>query len=401
MMPVNSFKFWIPALACMVCQGLGMGLVGIYGFYVDPLAQEFDVSRATINFGPAFLLLMPALLGPFVGKLADRLPIRNLLVIGVLVSMGSLYAMSYADSFLLVTLLFIGFAAGFVFYGPIPINALLIKHYQERSGRALAIAAMGVSITTAVLPVLVAWLMKTHSWRESLSILAVNLLIILMATIFWGIGRVQRPAIAIDLPATSLAPVNIERGILRQQEFWLIGMVVAIAFSSSLVIAVCYPPHFISIGFTEMETGLLLTAGGAAGLAGKFFIAAFIDRFKARLKSIAVLLLFFQVAGYMGILVSETFYPVMLSIALAGFGGGAFIPMHPILNNNYFESKIIGSVSGAQVPMMLPLGLIGLPLSGYVFDVTGSYQPVIASVMLMFLLAIILLLKLPKSQLHG
>ena len=42
-------------------MGLGVGLLGIYGFFVEPLSREFGVGVATINIGPVALLLVPAL----------------------------------------------------------------------------------------------------------------------------------------------------------------------------------------------------------------------------------------------------------------------------------------------------------------------------------------------------
>ena len=395
----STIKTWLPALVCMVCQGLGMGLIGVYGFFVEPLAGEFNVSRTAINSGPIFLLIMPAFLGPLVGKLADRVSIRQLLLLGVVVSMSSLYAMTYMDSFLYVVVFFMMFCMGMVFYGPISVNAFLVKQYRSRAGRALAIAAMGVSLSTAVLPICVAWLMEVYSWRDSLAILAIGLLVVLVSSIIFGLKDGEKPPLSSTHAGEDESQGSGDANFLRSQAFWLIGLVVAIAFSSSLVIAICYPPHFISLGFSELEAGLFLTAGGMAGLCGKFCVAALIDRFQSQLKYFAMILLLLQVLGFSGLLLSESYYAAMLSVSLAGLGGGAFIPMHPILNNGYFDAKIIGRVNGAQVPMMLPLGLIGLPLSGYAFDQTGSYQWVIATVIVMFVFATILLCKLPKCKL--
>ena len=54
--------------------------MGIYGFFVEPLSSEFGVGVAMLNVGPVALLLVPAILGSWVGKMADQLPIRNILL---------------------------------------------------------------------------------------------------------------------------------------------------------------------------------------------------------------------------------------------------------------------------------------------------------------------------------
>jgi len=66
------------------------------------------------------------------------------------------------------------------------------------------------------------------------------------------------------------------------------------------------------------------------------------------------------------------------------------------LNSRYFSAEIIGRVNGAQAPVALPLTLVGIPLSGYVFDQTGSYTLVINACLPLLLIAFAVLLMLPQ-----
>lgn len=382
----------------MACLAFSMGLISVYGFFANAVAQDFKVSRTLINSGPIFLLLAPAFIGPVIGKLADKFPIRNLLLIGITVSMSSLLILSQVNSFRSISLCFMFFAAGMVFYGPISVNTFLIKHYQDRSGRALAIAAIGVSLSSSALPPLVAWLMEAYNWRSSLSILSCGLFAVLFSSIFFGIRTRTIKEHSENTVQSHKNLTHQDTPLLRMSAFWFIGLTVAIAFSSALVVVICYPAHFINIGFSTMDTGLLLSATGLAGLAGKFIVAGVVDRLHSHVKLFAIGLLIVQLIGFMGLIICQTFFPIMLCVILAGLGGGAFIPMHPILNANHFNADIIGNVNGAQAPMMLPLGLVGLPLSGYIFDKTGNYQMVFAVVAAMFILAIALLTQLPHRQ---
>ena len=42
----------------MICLALGAGLIGIYGFFVKPLSEEFGVGVATLNIGPVALSVL-------------------------------------------------------------------------------------------------------------------------------------------------------------------------------------------------------------------------------------------------------------------------------------------------------------------------------------------------------
>ena len=126
----------------MVCLGLGAGLIGIYGFFVEPLSREFGVGVATLNIGPVALLLVPGIVAPMVGRLVDRVPIRRIILTGASLSMLSLVAASQAPSLLFAAITFLVFALGVTMYGPVVINGLMVKIYIGSEARALAIAAM-------------------------------------------------------------------------------------------------------------------------------------------------------------------------------------------------------------------------------------------------------------------
>ncbi len=158
------FRDWIPALTGMACFALGAGLIGVYGFFAEHLAKEFDVGLATINIGPAALLLVPGLVGPVVGKFVDRIPIRRIMLTGATIAMTSLYLAGTASTLTLAAICFLGFALGLAMYGPVVVNGLLIKLYSGREARALAIAAMGISVATILLPPLVGVLLFHLEW---------------------------------------------------------------------------------------------------------------------------------------------------------------------------------------------------------------------------------------------
>ena len=126
-MSASRALHWLPAFSGMACLGFGAGLIGIYGFFVEPLSREFGVGVATINIGPVAFLLVPGIVAPMVGRLVDRVAIRRLILFGVSVAMLSLCAVSRAPTLLLAALAFLAFAMGLTMYGPVVINGLMVK----------------------------------------------------------------------------------------------------------------------------------------------------------------------------------------------------------------------------------------------------------------------------------
>ena len=387
----NTFKTWLPALTGMTCLGLGAGLISVYGFFVAPLSQEFGVGAATINIGPVALLLAPAFVAPFIGKLVDELPIRRILLVGATLAMLSLLVTSWAPSLWVAGIAFMFFALGLTLYGPVVVNGMLVKIYPGKEARATALAAMGISTASIILPPLVGLLMTNFQWRWTLAILAGGVLLLLWVAILVG-----APAKIIPVSSTDTGPGD-NPDFYRRSAFWLIGFCIAIGLVGMVVLAICYPLHLVSQGFTISQAAGFISLGGVAGLVGKSLVAFAGDALRRHAKWVAASVLLLQVGGYLVLMDSQTSPQVILAACMMGFGSGSFLPMQPYLNSQYFDVRIIGQVNGAQMPLFLPFGLVGPPLAGYVFDQTGSYSWVLAGLAVALGLAALLALLLPST----
>ena len=383
---MNTLRLYAPALACMLCQGLAMSMASLYGFFVSPLAQEFSASVATINSGIIIMLLMGIIASPTAGKLADRFAIRHLMWLGICIAMLSLWGIAQASSLAVMGICFALFAFGIAFYGPVTVSAFLTTHYQQHLGRMLAVAAIGVSIGSIVLPVSLAWLMEQYAWREALFILASASAAILLVTVAVGIPSTRT--------ATTRTQQTTDNSFLNQKPFWIIGIAVAICFSAGMVLVLSYPPHFATLGMTTADTGYVFAAGGAAGATGKLLFAVFSDRYKHHLRLIAMVVVGLQAIAAGLLSQADSHMAVLFSVTLFGFGGGVFIPLQPFMNSVYFNHGVIGSVNGLQMALVVPLGAIGAPLAGYVYDTTGSYTIVYQCLACIFAACLVMIYRL-------
>jgi predicted MFS family arabinose efflux permease len=375
----------------MTCLGLGAGLIGIFGFFAGPVSREFGVGLATINIAPVALLLAPGLLSPLVGKLVDRLPIRRIILTGVAVAMLSLLATSRAPTLALAGLGFACFAVGLILYGPVVINGLMVKMYPGSEARAVAIAAIGISVASATLPPLVGMLLTVTDWRQALGALSIGLWIVLTLVVVFGISADAGSSL-------QERGQRVQRDIYRRREFWLVGLCVALGLNVTIVLAICYPPLFVSRGYSVTDAGWFLAMGGFSGLIGKSLVAWLGDAGRYYARWLAALLLLIQVVGASLLLLAQDTSLLLPAVCLLGFGGGAFIPMHPYLNSRYFDVAIVGQVNGAQMPLFLPLGLTGPPLAGYVFDRFGSYDLVLTAIMVVLVCATVFAVMLPTNE---
>jgi predicted MFS family arabinose efflux permease len=387
---MQIIRTWLPVVTSMLCMGLGVGLIGVYGFFVEPLSKEFGVGVAVLNIGPVALLLVPGILGAAIGKMADRLPSRRILLVGVSLAMLSLLAISQAPTLLWAALGFLSFSVGLTLYGPVVINGLMVKLYPGLEARALALAAIGISLAAIGLPLLVGNLLAQLDWRGTLLSLAAGVLAVLWLAILAGIP----PGVA-GTATTARGPT--ESTFLRNPAFWLIGLCVALALNVAVVLGVSYPPYFASQGYTVADAGKFLAVSGLSGLVGKSVLAWLGDAMRIYAKWLAAALMLLQIAGIGLLFIANDAAGVVPAMCLLGFGMGATMPLHPYLNSRYFDASIISQVTGAQAPLFLPFGMLGAPLAGYAFDQTGNYDLVFIALAAILGAAALFAINLPAT----
>ena len=398
---LNSFlmnvRFWSPALGALICLAFSLGFMGIFGFFIEPIATDFSISRGLVTSAPVLLILVPAFIGPIIGRLADSFSSRSLMMFGIGFSTLSLLAVSMSHSAMTLALWFTFFVVGMSFCGPIVINAFLIKWYADRSGRALAISAMGASLATVTLPNWVAYLMQDATWRESLAQMSLSIFTVVIVIIFFVIPRsvatISDNSLEKRQDTAKSQPVS---DFIKQPAFWIVGLGIAIIFNAALVMSICYPPHLMSLGLTMQQAASVVAISGVGGVFGKVLVAMLIDRYRAYIRFFSAAIAAVSASGVSVLVFNDQYTLLLIAGLLIGFGGGAMLPMHPILNSCYFDSAIIGRVIGGQMPLFLPFGLIGAPLAGLSYEYFGNYHTVFYTVVVLTLLVMLLFLLLPK-----
>lgn len=129
------------------------------------LKIEFDVSSAVVGWVLSGYIIVYAIGSVTFGKLADMIPLRRLLLFGLLfVALGSLFGL-FAQSFWMVM---VGRILQAVGASVIPAAAMIIpvRYFPaERRGRAMGMVATGLSVGTAIGPIVAGLVADVLDWR--------------------------------------------------------------------------------------------------------------------------------------------------------------------------------------------------------------------------------------------
>ena len=159
------------------------------------LEQELELSRVMTTLTLPIFMVCSAALYPIVGKLLDSFPINNVLCIGGLIYGLSLISLYFTNNYLGFILIFaVPLALGASLFGNLSTSKLVSQWFNAQTGRALGIAAVGVSFAGFVLPLMTQYLLMdifSLSWREVY--LSFGIFMIFVITPLVWIGIINHP----------------------------------------------------------------------------------------------------------------------------------------------------------------------------------------------------------------
>jgi MFS family permease len=349
-----------------------IGGVGMWSVVVAlPAVQaEFGVPRAEASLPFALAMLGFALGGVIMGRLFDRAGILAPLAAGALaLSAGYLIAAS-ADSLVVFALAHaaIGFGAS-VTFGPLMAD---ISHwFVRRRGVAVTLCSSGNYIAGTIWPPAVQHAIALYGWRAThagigLTCGAAMLLIGIAAL------RQKAPAALLNVSAAARAasPANLGLSPSALQTLLALASVcccVAMSMPQVHIVAYCG-----DLGYGVARGADMLALMMAFGIAGRVISGFIADR----IGGLFTLMLGSALQGVA--LLLYLLYDGLISLyvisAVFGLFQGGIVPSYAIIVREYFPAK----EAGARIGVILMASLFGMALggwmSGYIFDLTGSYQ---------------------------
>ncbi|MCA9503041.1 MAG: MFS transporter [Myxococcales bacterium] len=395
-------------VAGFVASSFSVGLsIYLFGVFQDEIVQGVGISVGQYSWAPTLASLTSGLLSPIVGRLLAThgrpgLAIPRVMIAGG-VSMGlGLLAISRIESPWLLPLAFTALVApGTVMMGPLAASAMVTNWFASRRGRALGLVAAGTTVGGMLAPPIAAGLIEALGWRAALGVLGVSLFLVPVPIVAAfartspeeegehpdgvdpaasGPGGVG--AAAIEGPATT-------GQLLRDRDFWLIGIVFGLVFASGSIGVAFTIPYASQLGLPLVGGAAIGGARAGAAALGKVLLGGLSDRLGVR----RVLLGVIGAQALLVLLLIRTRDPVLFTLlgVGAGFVGGASLPLKSAMIGQAFGRASFASAMGLAQTVALPFAAL-LRVAGAVHDRTGDYANVFALTIPILLLAAVVLL---------
>ena len=333
------------------------------------LEADFDTSRSVTSLPFTLNMIGFALGNLIIGRIIDRFGVTISVIAAAMASGTAYFLSSQVNDFYLLTalhlLLGFGTAAGF---GPLISD---ISHWFLRHrGIAVALIASGNYLAGGLWPLFLSDILLEQGWREAYQMLAVLTLIVIIPLAL--LLRREVPDEAHQL-ASDLAVENSAKIKLSARQFQLLlgiaGVSCCVAMSMPQVHIVSY---CVGLGYGPAIGVQMLSVMLFGGVVSRIVSGLIADR----LGGIKTVLLgsFLQCVALVMYLPFDGMASLYVVSLIFGLSQGGIVPGYAVIIREYLPPREAGERVGFVI-MMTILGMaLGGWMSGWIYDLTGSYQ---------------------------
>ena len=355
-----------------------LGTIGSIGFWgvvviLPEVQAEFGVDRSDASMPYTLTMVGFAAGNVLIGRYVDRLGIV-VPIIAAAVAMGIGFAGASAVQniwlFALLQGVFIGIGTAASFG---PLIADVSHWFLKRRGVAVALCACGNYIGGTIWPLVVQALMDANGWRFTYLVIAV---VVVVTMVPLALMLRRPPPMMDEIPvADASTPVATDRKTidLSQRSLMILLSIAGIACCVAMsmpqvhIVAYCADLGYGAARGAEMLS--LMLAGGAVTRVVSGFIADYIGGVRTLLIGSVLqglaLLFYLPFDGLMSL------YVISLMFGLAQ---GGIVPSYAIIVREYMPAKVAAERVGFLIMMTIVGMAFGGWTSGWIFDMTGSYQ---------------------------
>lgn len=364
----SAYSWFRLAISVIIAS---IGTVGIWAIVmVMPAMQaEYDVGRGDVSLPFTVTMIGFAFGNLVLGRVVDRYGFVICQIIAAAIAAAGFLVVTYAQSIWTLTAMqaVIGFgsAAGF---GPLAAD---VSHwFMKRRGIAVAFAASGNYVSGAFWTVVLTPVLEAFGWRAVYYSLAAA--IIFLIPPLTVLIRRRPPEAAMAVAATAAATRVRGSGFsprMLQILLCVAGLACCVAMSMPQVHIIAY---CVDLGYGPAVGAEMLAMMLLAGVASRV-LSGMISDWLGGVAAVLIgsvlqclaLFLYLPFDGLVSLYIVSTIF---------GLSQGGLVPGYAVIVREYMPPKEAGARVGT-VLMMTVFGMaLGGWMSGWIYDLTGSYE---------------------------
>ncbi|XP_070577838.1 monocarboxylate transporter 13-like [Ptychodera flava] len=389
---------WIVALGGFGVMLFTPGLTEAFGVFFIKFRTYFGVSAQSVSWIVSIMMSMTFFASPIAAGLSNKFGIRPVVMAGGIISSVGLLLSSFATSipFLYVTFgVITGGAYGFV---AVPVILLVGYYFQKKHAPANGLMFAGASLGVVIFPPLCHYLLEHLGWRGSLILIsAMNLNLCVFASLM------RMPPLKKNLPAHMFedpeegppkknlcgrekkrstrpklkTPAKGMDCSIWGQNYMFTVYVIAVFFLgfSTFTPLVHLVPRAVYQGTHHGQAAWIVSVIGVTGFIGRLIHGIPISR--GWVGAHKLFLVCVYLIGFITIIfgpVGTSFARIMGYAVLYGVLSGFYNPMTMVMMKLIVETYRLPTGMGITLLFYGVGHLVGAPVAGRLYDITGSYR---------------------------
>ena len=364
----DSLYSWTRLLIALLLATVGNIGMWVVVIVLPDIQQEFKIDRGTASI-PFALTMVGFAIGNWVmGHVVDRYGITKTIIFAATVNTAGYIAAMYVNNVYSLSILqfFIGLGTAAAFG---PLIADTSHWFLKRRGIAVALIASGNYFSGAIWPPLFNSTLQSDGWRDVYWILALSTVFIMIPLSFLLTKKISEETARISDAASSDKRQNVTispKTLTILLSIAGIGCCVAMSMPQVHIVAFC-----IDLGFGPAVGAEMLSLMLIGGIISRLINGILADKlggvYTLLIGSTLQCIALFLYLPFDGLV---SLYIVSL---VFGLSQGGIVPSYAIIIREYLPGVDAGTRVGF-VMMCTIMGMaIGGWMSGWIYDLTGSY----------------------------
>jgi MFS family permease len=375
----KKFYGWHIVAAGFVLNFIGIGIAfNALGIFFKPVVNELKFSRGDFSLYFTIAALSMTFAAPIVGKLIEKFSIR--IVVGFSTALlGVSFALlsqcsTIAHFYILSVFVGIGHAGSHI----IPVSTMINSWFKIKRGLAMGIVFTATGIGGMISNPVGNWLIINYGWRNTYIILGAIIVLVSTPTalIFLKKSPEEMGQTPDGLPEGAEEKIEAARGyslgeFFKTGSFWMLALMILFINIVNVGVQQHLIPYLTDLGHSSTFAANITALYLGMTVIGKLSLGRISD--KKGLSTGLVIFISILAVGVALLFGASLVWVAIIWGIVYGIGNAVQTVMPPLMTAACAGLKHFAPIYGIMAIFQTIGSGVGMPLSGYIFDRTGSY----------------------------
>ncbi|MDB3086110.1 hypothetical protein C4097_16695 [Clostridioides difficile] len=374
------FRGWLVVFAGLILMISVYGIVNnCASLFIKPVTEDLGFSRSEFSLYYTVIALSTMVIALFMGKLAKKFKLKNIILVGCVLAGIGYIGYSYASSIYVFYLMSIFSGLGLGMTTLTPLSIIISNWFVEKRGLALGLTFMGSGVGGMIFNPIANYIILNYSWRQSYLVLGIIILVTTIPVVL--IFMSEKPSDKGLLPygySNSSENVldNSVKGIMlgdavKTKIFWIMVVGLILITIIAMGVQMHIASYLTDIGYSPTFAASVISINMGVVILGKILLGYVFDKVGCEKGVIFVGLQVFL--GVLALLFASKYPAIIVFIICWGIGNcmGTIVPA--LITSEIFGKRDYSTIVGVVNAVVLLGAALGSAVTGKLYDMSGGY----------------------------